>query len=158
MTRALVLAGLILVVTLGAKKVSFSARGIRNNNPGNIRLTDIPWTGKVPNDLNTDGEFEQFWEVENGIRAMARNLRTQYQVKKKQTIEELISAWAPTTENDTGAYILSVERQTGVDAQAVYPPEKIADLVRAIIRHENGAMPYRDDTIQRGITRAGWRV
>jgi len=156
--KGLAVGVVLLMAVLGVKKVSFSARGIRNNNPGNIRLTDIPWSGKVPNELNTDGDFEQFWEVEDGIRAMARNLRTQYQVKKKQTIEELISAWAPTTENDTGAYILSVERQTGVDAGAIYPPEKIADLVRAIIRHENGAMPYRDETIQRGIVRAGWRV
>ncbi|MCA9329527.1 hypothetical protein KDA11_02695, partial [Candidatus Saccharibacteria bacterium] len=33
-------------------------RGIRNNNPGNIRISNNQWRGKIPVSQNTDGSFE----------------------------------------------------------------------------------------------------
>ena len=36
---------------LGRKELT---RGIRNNNPGNLVLTNIAWQGKIPNSQNTE--------------------------------------------------------------------------------------------------------
>jgi len=137
--------------------VSYTVRGLRNSNPGNLRLTSIPWEGKVPNDENTDGEFEQFYNAEDGIRAMARNLLTYYG-RGLDTIQKIITRYAPSNENNTGAYIRSVEKFTGIDAKRVYPPSEINALVKAIITHENGLNPYRDETIKRAVQRAGWNA
>jgi hypothetical protein len=60
-------------------------RGIRNNNPGNIRLTRIDWEGKLLDSDNTDREFEQFVSPYFGLRAMARNLKS-YQERGVTTI------------------------------------------------------------------------
>jgi len=50
-------------------------RGLRNNNPGNIRISDTPWQGKIPKAMNTDKNkaFEQFESLEYGLRALMKN-------------------------------------------------------------------------------------
>lgn len=58
-----------------------TARGIRNNNPGNIRWGD-EWKGLVPETQRTDKSFCQFKSAEYGIRAMIIILRN-YQRKRK---------------------------------------------------------------------------
>jgi hypothetical protein len=153
---ALGLTGVVLLIS-GGTAVSYKVRGLRNSNPGNLRLTSIQWEGKVPNEENTDGEFEQFYNAEDGIRAMARNLLTYYG-RGLDTIEKIISTYAPDNENNTGAYIRSVEKFTGIDAKRVYPVDQIRSLVKAIITHENGLNPYRDETITRAVQRAGWNA
>ena len=47
-----------------------TARGIRNNNPGNIRKSAIQWRGETPAALKQDPDFEEFIAPEWGIRAM----------------------------------------------------------------------------------------
>lgn len=151
---ALAIVGALILIG-GGTAVSFKVRGLRNNNPGNLRLTGINWQGKVPNDQNTDGEFEQFYNAEDGVRAMARDLLTGYR-RGENTIRKIINQYAPNTENNTTAYIQSVVSQTGVPADATYPPAKILDLVKAIIKHENGINPYGDQMLERAVERAGW--
>ena len=43
-------------------------RGIRNKNPFNIKLSHNSWLGKVSNDKNTDRVFEQFYQMDYGLR------------------------------------------------------------------------------------------
>lgn len=50
--------------------------GLRNNNPGNIRLTNINWLGKVPNNQNTSGVHEQFINSGFGVRALMKQIQT----------------------------------------------------------------------------------
>lgn len=144
--------------------MSFKIRGLRNNNPGNIRLTNIPWDGKVPRAQNTDGQFEQFYNAEDGIRALARNLLTYYN-QGRTTLAEIINRWAPPVGRDndgneytqnTSAYVRSVSDKTGIDPNVTFPTGKIDSLVKAIIVHENGLNPYRDTVVNRAIQRAGW--
>ena len=80
-------------------------RGFRNNNPGNIRISDMPWRGKTPRQDNTDGAFEQFTSMAYGVRAMTILLRTYIKRKKLDTIEKIIPVYAPATENDVETYI-----------------------------------------------------
>ena len=130
------------------------ARGIRNNNPGNIELTDIPWKGKVPRDQNTDGRFEQYITALFGIRAIVRELKTGAK-RGEDTIREIIGQWAPPNENDTEAYIRSVSKQTGLGAdQRVNVDVHMFELVSAIIVHENGFNPYSDELIFNAIAAA----
>lgn len=115
------------------------SRGRRNNNPGNIRLTDTTWNGKVPNDLNSDGEFEQFYKEVDGVRASIINARTWIN-RGENTIRKLITKWSPHSENDTEAYIKSVVKQTGFTEYQTLQPTKafLKPLVLAIAKQETG--------------------
>lgn len=113
-------------------------RGVRNFNPGNIRITKIAWQGKVT--PNTDGAFEQFVSMEYGIRALIVTLRTYYGKHKLDTIRKVINRWAPPVENDTGAYVKAVAVRTGIDADERFIPDMstLSRIVEAICFHENG--------------------
>lgn len=93
-------------------------RGIRNNNPLNIRIGN-DWKGERPN--AKDKSFEEFTSMEYGIRAgfiILRKYITGYNglTQKFNTIEKMISRWAPTVENNTAAYISQVSKMTGIPA------------------------------------------
>lgn len=90
---------------------SDKTRGIRNNNPGNIRWGD-DWQGLVPQAQRTDKSFCQFIKPEYGIRAMIIILRNYQRKHRLSTISGIINRWAPTNENDTQSYINSVAKAT----------------------------------------------
>lgn len=140
-------------------------RGIRNNNPGNIRWSNDQWKGLIPKDQANDKSFCVFRTPEYGIRAMTRILRryTQYpgipNVGKPNidTVREIISRWAPPNENNTEAYIQSVAKSVGVAANSpidVFDNAIMLKLLKAIIAHENGQQPYSDAQILAGINLA----
>lgn len=132
---------------------SNNSRGIRNNNPGNIRWGD-EWKGLVPEAQRTDKSFCQFKAPEFGIRAMIiilRNYQSKYGLK---TINGIIKRWAPPNENDTQAYIRSVAQATGTDADKpidLTDSRKLFPLLQAIIKHENGTQPYEYDVFIRAL-------
>jgi len=127
-------------------------RGIRNNNPGNIEFTSIKWRGLV----GSDGRYAVFDTPQNGLRAMALEIWDSITRDGDDTITKLINQWAPPTENLTGAYALSVSKQTGIGVteQLVYRRD-VAALMKAITKHENGVQPYPDSVIQSAIAAAG---
>lgn len=139
-------------MTLALKQDS-RPRGIRNNNPGNIRQGSTRWDGESEVDL--DPEFEEFETPEMGIRAMARIL-TNYQTRHGlSTLRQIIERWAPPAENNTGAYVGAVARDTGIDPDApINVVLELPALIPAIIRHENGEQPYSQAQIAEGINRA----
>ena len=114
-------------------------RGIRNCNPGNIRLTTDKWQGLRP--MQTDKEFFQFTEMKWGYRALIRTLQNYRRIHGCYTITDFITRWAPNSENNTLAYIKSVCSQLGVPS--VYVPDvddrdTMCALAAAISKHENG--------------------
>ncbi|MFJ5159683.1 structural protein [Pantoea sp. NPDC088449] len=120
------------------------ARGIRNNNPGNIRWGD-EWRGLVPESLRSDKSFCQFISPEYGIRAMMIILNHYHTQHGLNTITDIIHRWAPPHESDTQAYIDGVSTVTGIPAQQhidVTDGTTMLKLIRAIIVHENGYQPY----------------
>lgn len=129
-------------------------RGIRNNNPGNLENNGIPWTGL--SDSQTDSRFYQFVNPVWGVRALARVLKTYRDTHGLSTPQEIISRWAPAFENDTDSYARAVADAVGVDPFSPVPDSDSArlQLVKAIIKHENGIQPYPDDLIREGIARA----
>jgi hypothetical protein len=130
-------------------------RGIANNNPGNIRQSVIRWLGEIE---GHDPAFESFDSAENGLRALCLNLRACQTRLGLKTISQIIACWAPPGENDTEAYIADVARRVGFDPHA---PIDLTEwslmyrMVRAIVRHENGADPYPDPVINEAMRRAG---
>jgi len=89
-------------------------RGIRNNNPGNIRRSDDQWRGLAAD--QTDADFFRFAEPRFGIRAMARILQVYQEHHGLRTIREIINRWAPSVENPTGDYVTAVAIWAGFDA------------------------------------------
>lgn len=113
-------------------------RGIRNNNPLNIRIGNV-WLGEVQKP--TDKAFEQFISMEYGIRAAYVILRRYIRRYGKNTITSIVSTWAPSSENNTAAYISRVSQLTGIPADT---PIKYEDaetmyaIVDAMIQVECG--------------------
>ena len=98
-------------------------RGIRNNNPLNIRKGN-DWLGERP--IQKDRAFEEFVSLEMGLRAgfiILRNYqRTSLAPKMRaNTIRKIINRWAPASENDTLRYIDLVAKRSGLN-----PDELIA--------------------------------
>lgn len=148
----LILYILLAVVLLGGGTVAYIAtRGIRNNNPGNIRHSGTQWLGMSKN--QTDDSFIQFDKPEYGIRAMARIIAN-YQKRGIRTIEDIINTWAPPSENDSQAYIDDVSNQLDARPEDTVTPDQVPALIAAIIRHENGVNPYPEQTIINGIAMA----
>lgn len=130
-------------------------RGIRNNNPGNIRHGQ-PWQGL--REVQTDSGFAQFVSMEYGIRALCKTLFTYADKYGLRNVAGIVSRWAPPADkNDTPAYIKFVSGQMGVNPLQefnVRDPELLFKLVRAIIRQENGYFPslaVSDDAVRGGI-------
>ena len=88
-------------------------RGIRNNNPLNLRVGNN-WKGEVENP--SDPTFEQFTEMKWGVRAAFVVLRNYIVRHKCNTIRKIISRWAPSNENNTEQYIKTVSYLSWMDA------------------------------------------
>lgn len=145
--------GLVLYGSKKAVDMINEPRGIRNNNPGNIRQSSTLWKGESGRDL--DPAFEEFDTPEHGIRAIARIIRNYRDRYGLNTVRGIISRWAPSNENDTESYIQSVAYRLGVSADQVIDIDAVMPaLVEAIIRHENGIQPYTMAQINAGIALA----
>lgn len=120
-------------------------RGLRNHNPFNLRYyANIPWNGQVGDD---GGGYAVFDSDENGVRAGGHQLET-YAKRGLTSVQQIISTFAPTNENDTAAYIADVSRRLGVDPQQpldVYG--LLPQLADAIIHHEQGVQPFSIDQL-----------
>lgn len=134
------------------KHPSYLPRGLRNNNPGNIRVGD-KWRGLAA--MQMDREFCQFTTCEYGIRAMAVILRnTYYRKRGRDTVALIIRAWAPPSENNTLTYQSAVAKELGVSMDEVINLERdltLTTLIAAIIKHENGIQPYTVKQIVNGV-------
>ncbi|MEV9403081.1 hypothetical protein AB0211_03540 [Klebsiella pneumoniae] len=132
---------------------SSAARGLRNNNPGNIEAGSNSWDGQA----GSDGRFAKFVTPEHGIRALGKNLLS-YQRQGYDTVSEIINRWAPPSDNnDTAAYIKAVCAQLGVTANQPLDasnPDTLQALCAAIIKHENGTQPYSPDQLSTGVSAA----
>lgn len=134
-------------------------RGIRNNNPGNIEKNkNNGWMGKVPLAQNTDSRFEQFTKFVYGVRAMIRLIRNTYISRYDyNTIELIITKYAPSHENNTRAYINAVAYNSGVGSQELITEadyDKLRRIIQAMANHENGV----SDAISDQMFEAAWKI
>jgi hypothetical protein len=109
-----------------------SVRGLRNNNPLNIRKGNN-WKGERPN--QTDKAFEEFVSIEWGIRAgfkLMRNHITGFAGTrpKMNTLRKLIGVWAPMTENATDRYINIVAAHVHMLPSDTIDPKNESQMVK----------------------------
>lgn len=144
-----------------------AARGVRNNNPGNIDFNPRnDWVGQLGLEQGTaKPRFARFDSPENGIRALGK-LLINYRGKDGMpgvggkgidTVLETINRWAPSNENNTQAYALAVAKRIGVrttDPINIKDPAVLRGMVVSIIIHENGGNPYAPAVIDEGVRRA----
>lgn len=84
-------------------------RGIRNNNPGNIRNSERnDWKGEESKADKKDQAFEEFKTMADGVRAMMLLLQKYQRSYNLHTVKELVERWAPHNENNTAAYVRTV--------------------------------------------------
>ena len=116
------------------------SRGIRNNNPLNIRRNPRNrWRGLRKE--QTDKSFCQFTEMKWGLRA-AIKLLDNYIRRGAQTPRQIISRWAPPSENDTASYVRKACQRAGLDPD--FPVLFWADskkLLRAMCWIESRFLP-----------------
>ena len=125
-------------------------RGIRNNNPLNIRRSATRWQGA--REEQTDKSFVQFKSMAYGYRAAWKVLQSYYEAFSRQnkpfTVRNIISRWAPPNENDTEAYIVNVLKKTSIGGKEnLLPPSnvssygKLSRMIAAMTTIECG-IPY----------------
>lgn len=127
------------------------SRGLRNNNPLNIRKDGRRWEGEK--EPSTDKSFKQFISMAYGYRAAFVNLAT-YLERGADTIDKIIRRWAPPSENNTEGYIKHVEAWSGIDRNKkllkIGSKEDYIKIVCAMSRVENG-VPAVEDDVRRGF-------
>lgn len=146
------LAGVFLMSLNAPGRIGESVpRGIRNNNPGNIRFSAYNnWRGQIG--VDTSG-FVIFDTEVNGIRAMSRILLNDIN-SDRPTIRLLIEEWAPDHENPTSAYAQYVSNRSGVGIDTNLVRDDLPGVVEAMIRFENGVQPYSMGVINSGVAAA----
>lgn len=114
------------------------ARGLNNNNPGNIVLDGRVWLGEVV--PSSDKRFKQFKTRAYGYRAIFVNLAA-YIRNGHNTIEKIITRWAPAFENNTASYIAHVAAMAGIPKNRVISTSDhvaLIEITKAISKIENG--------------------
>lgn len=81
-------------------------RGIRNNNPLNIKIGN-DWQGERE---NTDGVFEEFQTMEYGLRAAFLILRKYINKYGRNTIRKIVQSWSPDGDRIESAYMSCVAK------------------------------------------------
>lgn len=131
-----------------------SARGLRNNNPGNIRLSATTrWQGELR--PSRDRSFCQFESMAYGYRALIKLLQNYRKVHGCRTITDFINRWAPPVENNTSGYIRRV--CTEMQVPGSYVPDikdkaTMCAFAAAISQVENATPAVMADV------EAGWNL
>lgn len=129
-------------------------RGIRNNNPFNIRQTHVKWDGEVD---GPDPDFEEFTTPAKGLRAGYKLLLVYYLKHNLKTLRTILTRFAPASENNLQAYINHVANILKLgpdDSLDLADTNLLMQVGEAIILHENGQQPYTLDQLEAGVGQA----
>lgn len=129
-------------------------RGIRSNNPGNIRNSDsVDWRGEVASHEKDDRAFEEFKTMPHGVRAMMKLLQNYQKKYGLNSIDAIIERYAPHFENNTSGYVRRVASEMQIPSTApldLQDKATMCALVDAMILVENGQRISAEDI------EAGW--
>lgn len=126
------------------------SRGLRNNNPGNIRRSRVRYKGEVR--PSRDPDFKEFSTMAYGYRAVFVLLDTYRSRYGLTTIRQMLNRYAPPTENFTEGYVRFVADYTGVMPDEVIDTRSEKDMipiVAAMSKIENGVAANIAD-VERG--------
>lgn len=137
-----------------------TTRGIRLRNPGNLERTRTVWDGEIR--PGADDRFCEFESMVMGCRAIIKTLVTYHKKYHCTSVRQIITRWAPPTENNTAAYMKHVASAIGKDIDETIPfdldPTYYLAIAKVIARHENGidAMTISDDVWEEAFKLAGF--
>lgn len=117
---------------LGVITITGSTAPMRANNPGA---------------LMPGGKLAQYKTPEEGLKAIDDNLAS-YGKKGVTTLADVITKWAPPSENDTASYIQNVARATGLK------PDQQIDLSNPYVRHQISAGIVQQENGRQAIYQA----
>ena len=126
------------------------SRGLRNNNPGNIRRSRVRYKGEVR--PSRDPDFKEFSTMAYGYRAVFVLLDTYRSRYGLTTIRQMLNRYAPPTENFTEGYVRFVADSSGVMPDEVVDTRSEKDMipiVAAMSKIENGVAANIED-VERG--------
>lgn len=114
-------------------------RGIRNNNPGNIRKGKKKiWNGEVwP---STDSSFSQFITMAYGVRALLIDLVNKHK-QGLNTVQKIIFKYAPPSENYSQIYANVVANRMGIGVNEPFKMTEanLLQFAKAVALFENGS-------------------
>lgn len=114
------------------------SRGYKNHNPLNIvHDPSNRWVGLIGH----DGRFCRFDSAENGFRAAFLIIYRYQKVYGLTTVAQIISRWAPPSENDTSEYTNFVCHRMQCNPNKVldfYSSDEMCALVGAMAKMESG--------------------
>lgn len=115
--------------------------GVTINNPGNLRPLPPPdaWKGQTA----TAKGFAAFATPVMGARALLLDLVNKQHRDGLDTVTDIITKYAPPSENNTAAYIADVAEALGVHRLTpLIPQVETVSLAMAISSHELGGTWY----------------
>lgn len=139
---------------LGGQTLMTSTRGVRNNNPLNIKRGN-DWNGET--DVPQDPVFESFKAPKYGFRAGAKLLRNYQSLYGLSTIRELINRFAPHNENNTDVYVSFVAKDMGVSENEplnLASDTTLAKLIHSMSKMESGHGAFSLSQAKAGVALA----
>lgn len=138
-----------------SNQVRKKPRGIRNNNPLNIRKGSS-WKGE--RQPQSDPAFEEFVSMQWGIRAAFKLMRNHINGfggtrPKMNTLKKLIAVWAPPSENATTRYVDFVSAHVGLLPSDIIDPDDkklMCKIARAMSFVETGVW------LDEGLFNSAW--
>lgn len=119
----------------------------RNNNPGNMRMSDF---SKAQGAIGEAGGFAVFPTAEAGEKAREK-LLFEAETYKNKSIAEAMNRYAPPSENNTQAYIDSLVKATGANPNtplSKLTPDQRQKMLNAMKQFEG----WKEGTIEKAAT------
>lgn len=131
-------------------------RAERNNNPGNLNFA-----GQAGATLEegSNARFAKFGSTAEGVSALAKQLQ-RYGERGLDTVSKIINKYAPSSENNTQAYIDALSKRLGVSGDQrldLSDSTTLTGLIKGIARHEAGSDYLSDSDVMTGLSMAGVR-
>lgn len=117
--------------------------GILHNNPGNLEFRGQSGALQF-------GRFAGFASEGEGLFQLGRQLELFYS-RGLNTVQSIVSKYAPPGENNLSAYITDVTKRTGYGANQALnlsDPAVLSNLMNAVIFHEQGYNPYASGLVR----------
>lgn len=135
-------------------QANYGSRAERNNNPGNLN-----YAGQAGATLESGSgaRFARFGSTAEGVSALAKQLQ-RYGDRGLDTIKKIITTYAPSSENNTQAYIDALSKRLGVSGDQkldLKDAGTLSGLIKGIAKHESGSDYLSDSDVMTGLSMAG---
>lgn len=128
-------------------------RPVRNKNPGDLRPRSKPpfWPGQDSIDTGPGGPFAIFLTNAEGWASLGLWCLDARYLRGMQTAAQMISVFAPPTENNTAAYTAGVVSKIGSGALDLSDIATLEALCRAIAHWEESHLVWNEVEIVSGM-------